>query len=167
MATSRSILMDSWLTPLRAAVRKRCTSTWSSSATSILASPPPPVSLPQPSIYDSSIALTYITGHLIYKCGGIDKRTIEKFEKVRIPPRRRLCTHFLPYRDFAPRWGKVASHNQQFFATGHFWRGNQRCLLPKIHLISTRHQISLVQLLTRSKGSRRVGQGFFQVCVGS
>lgn len=23
------------------------------------------------------------TGHLIYKCGGIDKRTIEKFEKVR------------------------------------------------------------------------------------
>jgi hypothetical protein len=22
------------------------------------------------------------TGHLIYKCGGIDKRTIEKFEKV-------------------------------------------------------------------------------------
>ena len=25
------------------------------------------------------------TGHLIYKCGGIDKRTIEKFEKVRPP----------------------------------------------------------------------------------
>jgi hypothetical protein len=24
------------------------------------------------------------TGHLIYKCGGIDKRTIEKFEKVRL-----------------------------------------------------------------------------------
>lgn len=23
-------------------------------------------------------------GHLIYKCGGIDKRTIEKFEKVRL-----------------------------------------------------------------------------------
>jgi hypothetical protein len=23
------------------------------------------------------------TGHLIYQCGGIDKRTIEKFEKVR------------------------------------------------------------------------------------
>jgi elongation factor 1-alpha len=22
------------------------------------------------------------TGHLIFKCGGIDKRTIEKFEKV-------------------------------------------------------------------------------------
>jgi elongation factor 1-alpha len=22
------------------------------------------------------------TGHLIYQCGGIDKRTIEKFEKV-------------------------------------------------------------------------------------
>jgi DNA polymerase II small subunit/DNA polymerase delta subunit B len=25
------------------------------------------------------------TGHLIYKCGGIDSRTIEKFEKVRRP----------------------------------------------------------------------------------
>ena len=25
------------------------------------------------------------TGHLIYKCGGIDKRTIEKFEKVKTP----------------------------------------------------------------------------------
>ena len=23
------------------------------------------------------------TGHLIYKCGGIDSRTIDKFEKVR------------------------------------------------------------------------------------
>jgi hypothetical protein len=39
---------------------------------------------------------------LIYKCGGIDKRTIEKFEKVRIPPRRRLAhisfalSHILP-----------------------------------------------------------------------
>jgi hypothetical protein len=46
MAASRSILMDSWLTALRAAVRKRCTSTWSLSATSILASLPPPVSRP-------------------------------------------------------------------------------------------------------------------------
>ncbi|KAF5852148.1 hypothetical protein GGP41_000878 [Bipolaris sorokiniana] len=26
------------------------------------------------------------TGHLIYKCGGIDKRTIEKFEKSRHCP---------------------------------------------------------------------------------
>ena len=39
------------------------------------------------------------TGHLIYKCGGIDKRTIEKFEKeaaeVRISACRSttLCTH--------------------------------------------------------------------------
>jgi len=38
--------MDSWLTRLRAVVRKRCTSTWSLSATSILASLPPPVSRP-------------------------------------------------------------------------------------------------------------------------
>ena len=30
-------------------------------------------------ILDSGKSTT--TGHLIYKCGGIDKRTIEKFEK--------------------------------------------------------------------------------------
>jgi len=58
MATLISSLMDSWLTRLRAVVRKRCTSTWSLSATSILASPPPPVSLRQPSISASNIALT-------------------------------------------------------------------------------------------------------------
>lgn len=28
------------------------------------------------------------TGHLIYKCGGIDKRTIEKFEKEAAEVRR-------------------------------------------------------------------------------
>ena len=34
------------------------------------------------------------TGHLIYKCGGIDKRTIEKFEKVssiHIPRSSSIC----------------------------------------------------------------------------
>merc|ERR1712036_43215 len=29
----------------------------------------------------SSLVKSTPTGHLIYKCGGIDKRTIEKFEK--------------------------------------------------------------------------------------
>ena len=42
------------------------------------------------------------TGHLIYKCGGIDKRAIEKFEKeaaevsfvsVRVPPICRLSSN--------------------------------------------------------------------------
>lgn len=40
------------------------------------------------------------TGHLIYKCGGIDKRTIEKFEKEAaevsagpLPPPLRGCSH--------------------------------------------------------------------------
>lgn len=32
------------------------------------------------------------TGHLIYKCGGIDKRTIEKFEKEAAEVG--LLTHF-------------------------------------------------------------------------
>lgn len=33
------------------------------------------------------------TGHLIYKCGGIDKRTIEKFEKeaAEVSALRFLC----------------------------------------------------------------------------
>lgn len=32
------------------------------------------------------------TGHLIYKCGGIDKRTIEKFEKEAAEVRKNsLC----------------------------------------------------------------------------
>jgi hypothetical protein len=29
-----------------------------------------------------SLGKSTTTGHLIYKCGGIDKRTIEKFEKA-------------------------------------------------------------------------------------
>lgn len=37
------------------------------------------------------------TGHLIYKCGGIDKRTIEKFEKeaAEVSPAggSQLCSH--------------------------------------------------------------------------
>ena len=39
------------------------------------------------------------TGHLIYKCGGIDQRTIEKFEKVRriIHPKRITSRHGTNY----------------------------------------------------------------------
>lgn len=37
------------------------------------------------------------TGHLIYQCGGIDKRTIEKFEKVRtLLPLSKLPVFFPP-----------------------------------------------------------------------
>lgn len=35
------------------------------------------------------------TGHLIYKCGGIDKRTIEKFEKEAAEVRYRFYTTHL------------------------------------------------------------------------
>jgi hypothetical protein len=73
------------LTSLCYAVRKRCTSTWSLSATSIPASPPPLVRLLRLILTAAIQCLTIYTGHLIYKCGGIDKRTIEKFEKVRFP----------------------------------------------------------------------------------
>lgn len=46
------------------------------------------------------------TGHLIYKCGGIDKRTIEKFEKeaaevsLSPPP---------PTKRSAPRGGRAGA----------------------------------------------------------
>jgi hypothetical protein len=70
-------------------VRRRCISTWSSSATSTAENPPPPVSRPSvPSLFPH---ILIIIGHLIYKCGGIDKRTIEKFEKV--------CPHFYSILD--------------------------------------------------------------------
>lgn len=51
------------------------------------------------------------TGHLIYKCGGIDKRTIEKFEKEA----QEVSTSYI-YTDcsylFIPifRWEKVLSN---------------------------------------------------------
>jgi len=43
---------------------------------------------------------------LIYKCGGIDKRTIEKFEKVRLPD---LFDSLWPYHLFRQKfvwWGR-------------------------------------------------------------
>jgi translation elongation factor EF-G len=52
------------------------------------------------------------TGHLIYKCGGIDKRTIEKFEKEAAE----VCILLLTFTDFMTnslfiyRWVKVHSN---------------------------------------------------------
>lgn len=37
-----------------------------------------------------------VTGHLIYKCGGIDKRTIERFEKEASEVRL-LCSSLPPF----------------------------------------------------------------------
>ncbi len=144
MATLISSLMDSWLTRLCAVVRKRCTSTWSLSATSILASPPPPVSLPRPSIYASNIALTYITGHLIYKCGGIDKRTIEKFEKVRIPHRCCLAPISTLSRFFAPRWGRDSLPTiSKILRPDVFGTTTSVDCCPTIHFTLTSHQLLL------------------------
>lgn len=53
-----------------------------------------------------------MTGHLIYKCGGIDKRTIDRFEKETSEVRLlclRLPTPLLPSLGFPRRdsswWG--------------------------------------------------------------
>lgn len=73
--------------------KKRLTSTSLSSGTLTPGSRPP---LVRTSICLSlSLSLTSIsTGHLIYKCGGIDNRTIEKFEKVSISAFFSLIFHY-------------------------------------------------------------------------
>lgn len=50
------------------------------------------------------------TGHLIYKCGGIDKRTIEKFEKeaADVSWRGRVWLVFLRCQE--NRWCKRVQH---------------------------------------------------------
>jgi hypothetical protein len=61
------------------------------------------------------------TGHLIYKCGGIDKRTIEKFEKVRFPCSCFVTWQFFPFTppslsQVLPLGGvKRLAHDQIFF----------------------------------------------------
>jgi translation elongation factor EF-Tu-like GTPase len=56
------------------------------------------------------------TGHLIYKCGGIDKRTIEKFEKeaaeVCLPFSSRIK---ITIHRFLYRWVKVHSNMPGFW----------------------------------------------------
>ena len=88
-------------------VRRRCTLTWSLSATSTPESPPPLVSLLHRTHRRYRTQAHIHIGHLIYKCGGIDKRTIEKFEKVRFPAASSVFLQFypsLPYRMFFSSW---------------------------------------------------------------
>jgi hypothetical protein len=109
------------------------------------------------------------TGHLIYKCGGIDKRTIEKFEKVSVPSRRRP-THIFALSHILPLGGaKSLRFPQSAFFRARTFLARQRALIlmpnNPLHFYTT--SPSSFQQLTRPIGSRRVGQGFFQVCVGS
>ena len=169
MAASRLILMGSWLTALRAAVRKRCTSTWSSSATSILASLPPPVSLPtslnlrleqRAHIHNRSLDLQVRRYRQAYYREVREGKNISSS----LPsPRIAGLIAILPLggADFA-------SHNQQnFCARTFFGTTTSVACCPTTPIIFYTASISLVQSLIRSAGSRRVGQGFFQVCVGS
>lgn len=91
-------------------VRKRFISTSSLSATSTPASRPPPVGYTLSA--DITVDAHVLLGHLIYKCGGIDKRTIEKFEKVRLRCSPAvllyLYYHCLCFRIFLCWWGTVA-----------------------------------------------------------
>uniref|UniRef100_A0A8I3MLB8 Tr-type G domain-containing protein n=2 Tax=Canis lupus TaxID=9612 RepID=A0A8I3MLB8_CANLF len=44
------------------------------------------------------------TGHLIYKCGGIDKRTIEKFEKEALAKSPSLPRKLRRLNDYNPQY---------------------------------------------------------------
>lgn len=51
------------------------------------------------------------TGHLVYKCGGIDKRMIEKFEKEAAEVEIFFLEFFLLIeKTFFPRWAEVHSN---------------------------------------------------------
>ena len=53
------------------------------------------------------------TGHLIYKCGGIDKRTIEKFEKEAAEVCISFLFSFMKFNNIIfliYRWAKVHSN---------------------------------------------------------
>lgn len=56
------------------------------------------------------------TGHLVFKCGGVDQRRLEKFEKTAAQVRNKACFETLkllkPAFIFAScyRWGKVPSN---------------------------------------------------------
>jgi hypothetical protein len=165
---SRSILMDSLLTRLRSAVRRRCTLTWSLSATSIPASLPPQVSPPQPrplriqlTIYHRSFDLQVRWNRQAYHR---EVREGKKSFRCRLAP---LAQIFLIA--FAPRWGKILRHQQQIFAPGASSRQLHRCPMRipfhNTYLITT-HNV-FAHILTIIIGSRRVGQGFIQIRMGS
>jgi hypothetical protein len=59
-----------------------------------------------------SKAHTHISGHLIYKCGGIDRRTIEKFEKVCKLPWFEFLTHLCLIAPHKILVGEGLAHNR-------------------------------------------------------
>jgi hypothetical protein len=54
---------------------------------------------------------------LIYKCGGIDQRTIEKFEKVIHPTPRSITSHADPYHRKPPSSVRVPSSTLGFLTS--------------------------------------------------
>ena len=55
------------------------------------------------------------TGHLIYKCGGIDKRTIEKFEKEAAEVRLKIFLNIHHYLSVSLDGQKVHSNMLGFW----------------------------------------------------
>jgi len=117
------------------------------------------------------------TGHLIYKCGGIDKRTIEKFEKV--------CTHSSLSRSAAGIRCRLRVSSSVIALVGqHFVvRTLARTRLsptmthihntalriatrPPTHIRGSSLLFIVFIMLTSLPGSRRTRQGFLQVRMG-
>jgi hypothetical protein len=75
---------------------------------------------------------------------------------------------FLPYRDFLPLGGVEIRFPQSSKFCARTFLARQRALVAAHHPFhSYIASMSLIQLLIHFTGSRRVGQGFLQVCVGS
>lgn len=144
------------------------------SATSIPASPPPPVvSILLPLHLHNTDSSQH--ADLIYKCGGIDKRTIEKFEKVRHLLPALLTSLLLALQilrcgnpDFIskpappklqcpalPRCSRTATFGCPTFSDRAI--NAATCFHPSSFTMTT---------LTTATGSRRVGQRFLQVRMG-
>lgn len=103
------------------------------------------------------------TGHLIYKCGGIDKRTIEKFEKV--STFSLLCLAFRLIVQILPLGGVNFAFRTDISCARYLHHNN--VLHRNGEHDSSHHRHDLFLMHAKSiTGSRRVGQGILQVRLG-
>uniref|UniRef100_A0A452EG49 Tr-type G domain-containing protein n=1 Tax=Capra hircus TaxID=9925 RepID=A0A452EG49_CAPHI len=63
------------------------------------------------------------TGHLIYKCGGIDKRTIEKFEKEAAKMGKELFVSIGHLSLIVKDWLMITMHRKTFRRKGECFCG--------------------------------------------
>lgn len=125
------------------------------------------------------------TGHLIYKCGGIDKRSIEKFEQEAVEVRSRLNWNvLLSDRWLLKLWStwlwlwllqvvlihcliRTVRSSYKLACFQNVVSGRTNCQLwhltsPRTLVYITRHAFFYFIFLPKPKD----GKGFLQVCLG-